>query len=1063
MLPDAAGPPRLGRPAVFVSRRTPVGGTNGVRQDPHDPGGRGGDQARVEAPEIRRAPEERARHRRRPRSRRSARERRVPCGEGAPESHRGPHHDARGSPRPRRDHRRDEALGRACGLRRHREARGHRFRGEDAVHDHRRDRRGSEEGPHQHHEPHCPWAGRARGGRHRPDPHAGRRTRVRNPRGGVPRVPCGRGGGSQAVSKRSADHLSLALSPLLPPLRFVSRKGATSALRDFEPLVRQTVASARPFARHPSDLDRLEAAVNGFDTASEPHRRSAIALLVGELGRLVEIPNEIADLARLSDPAGKEERVRADSPLPPSTSPPGGRDPPGLPLFDGAPPARPRAAEPTARAAPADDGLLAPVERLRGVGPAVSERLHGKGLVTIRDVLFHFPTRYEDRRSPRLVADAPLGERSVIAGTVARVNEARGRYGRRRLEVFLRDDAGSALLLLWFHYRASLLEKVRAGARILVSGEVRPGWRGGGKTISHPDVEPLDSAGVSDRNDDSFGRVVPVYSEIEGLPARTYRRLARQAVEQHAGALGEALPEGLRERRRLWPLALAIRESHFPERNAGIAAAAGRPSGEPHRRLAFEELFLVQLGLALRRRGVKVEPGIAFRGSDESIARIEAEMPWPLTSAQKRAIAEIAADMRKPEPMNRLLQGDVGSGKTAVALCAALVAVEDGYQAALMAPTEILAEQHARSLRALLRERRSVHVELVTGSLGTRERAHADRLVRGGAAHIVVGTHALAEEGTEFHRLGLAVIDEQHRFGVLTRARLMSKGRRPDVLVMTATPIPRTLALTLYGDLDSSVLDELPPGRTPIATRVYRDAARDRAYEVIRKELRAGRQAYVVLPLVEESEKLLDVKAATKERDRLALDVFPDVPIGLAHGRQSSAERNEAMDRFRRGEDRILVATTVIEVGVDVPNATVMLIEHAERFGLSQLHQLRGRVGRGAAKSYCLLVTGASGAEWGPVARERLEGMAETNDGFRIAEKDLELRGPGEFLGTRQSGMPDFAVAELARDQTILQEAREEAFDLVKDDPELQKPENAAVRDQLMNRWRGRLSLARVG
>jgi len=723
------------------------------------------------------------------------------------------------------------------------------------------------------------------------------------------------------------------------------------------------------------------------------------------------------------------------------------------------------------------------VERLRGVGPAVSEKLRGKGLVTIRDVLLNLPIRYEDRRTPRLVADAPLGERSVIAGTVAKVNEVKGRYGRRRLEVLLRDDAHSALLLLWFHYRASLLERVRFGARLLVSGEVRAGYRGGGKTISHPDMEELaspatgggrrpehtaaslDSAGIpaGDRGDDSFGRVVPVYSEIEGVAPRTYRRFVRQAVEQHAGELRDSLPDDLRARRKLWPLADAIRESHFPERNAAVAAVAGRPSGEPHRRLAFEELFLVQLGLALRRRGVKVEPGIAFRATDSSIAAIERHLPWPLTGAQKRAVQEIAADMRKTEPMNRLLQGDVGSGKTAVALCAALLAVEDGYQAALMAPTEILAEQHARSLRALLRERREVHVELVTGSLGSRERAHAERLVRGGAAHIVVGTHALAEEGTEFHRLGLAVIDEQHRFGVMTRARLMSKGKRPDVLVMTATPIPRTLALTLYGDLDSSVLDELPPGRTPIATRVYRDSAREKAYDVIRKELRAGRQAYVVLPLVEESEKLLDVKAATKERDRLALDVFPDVPIGIAHGRQNAAERNEAMDRFRRGEDRILVATTVIEVGVDVPNATVMLIEHAERFGLSQLHQLRGRVGRGAAKSYCLLVTGATGVEWGPAARERLQVMEETTDGFRIAQADLELRGPGEFLGTRQSGLPEFAVAELARDQKILAEAREEAFALVETDPDLSLPGNATLREALQTRWRGRLSLARVG
>jgi ATP-dependent DNA helicase RecG len=321
----------------------------------------------------------------------------------------------------------------------------------------------------------------------------------------------------------------------------------------------------------------------------------------------------------------------------------------------------------------------------------------------------------------------------------------------------------------------------------------------------------------------------------------------------------------------------------------------------------------------------------------------------------------------------------------------------------------------------------------------------------------------LAEEATAFHKLGLVIIDEQHRFGVLARQNLMSKAHRPDVLVMTATPIPRTLALTVYGDLDSSVLDELPPGRTPIATKVYRDAAREKAYELIRRELKAGRQAYVVLPLVEESEKLADLKAATKERDRLAMDVFPGLPIGLVHGRQGAAERNDEMERFRRGETKILVATTVIEVGVDVPNATVMLIEHAERFGLSQLHQLRGRVGRGAAKSHCLLLTGTSGAEWGPVARKRLKVMEETTDGFRIAQEDLELRGPGEFLGTRQSGLPDFTVAELARDRTILEEAREEAFALVEEDPDLRRPENAAVREQLLHRWRGRLSLARVG
>ena len=863
-----------------------------------------------------------------------------------------------------------------------------------------------------------------------------------------------RGGGAPEA-------LALALSPLLQPLRLLSRAGLgrVAVLREIEPLVQRVVQEARPYAgdRAPG-LDRLEETTRGFDSAPEARRKTAIAALVRELSGLLEIPEEIAALGRDGHPTPNLPSTSSSTSTLPSTS------------------RRPRPAAPSRRAAIAaaaqkagltPDPLLTPVEHLRGVGPAMGEKLRGKGLGTVQDLLLNLPRRYEDRRKRRTVAEAPLGERSVIAGTVAWIDEVRARRGRR-LEVRLRDEEGGYLMLLWFHYRPSLVQRLRTGSRIVVSGEVRAGWRGGGKTMSHPDVEPLQE-GSSDAlpsgpgSDESFGRVVPVYTEVEGVPARTYRRIARRAVDEYARHLADVLPRGVLERRELWPLADAVREAHFPDKSADVAAAAQRPAGEPHRRMAFEELFMVQLGLALRRRGVKVEPGIAFRATDESIERIVKSFPWPLTWAQRRAIGSIAQDMRKPEPMNRLLQGDVGSGKTAVALGAALLAVEDGYQAALMAPTEILAEQHTRSLRRLLRGRREVHVELVTGSLGARERAHAERLVRGGAAQIVVGTHALAEEDTGFHKLGLAIIDEQHRFGVLTRARLMKKGVRPYVLVMTATPIPRTLALTLYGDLDVSVLDELPPGRTPIATRVYRDEQRDRAYDVVRRELKAGRQAYVVLPLVEESEKLADLKAATKERDRLATDVFPGVAIGLVHGRQSAQERNEAMDRFLRGEDRILVATTVIEVGVDVANATVMLVEHAERFGLSQLHQLRGRVGRGAAKSHCLLLTGSSGAEWGPAARERLKVMEETTDGFRIAEADLELRGPGEFLGTRQSGLPDFAVAELTRDQEILQEAREEAFALVHSDPDLAKPENAALRDAYHNRWRGRLSLARVG
>ena len=823
--------------------------------------------------------------------------------------------------------------------------------------------------------------------------------------------------------------LSLALSPLLQPLRFATRAGV-SRLNGLEDLVARVVEQARAYATEGSTarLDRLAASIRGFDSADEAQRQKALAALILELGALLPIPLDISALAQpMSGAAGKLASMPE------------------------------QAAAPTRTA----DPLATPVIQLRGVGPAIAEKLQAKGLRTVGDLLLNLPRRYEDRRTPRTVAEAPLGERSVIAGKIVKAQEARAR--RRRLEVLVRDESGGTLVCIWFHYRPSFLQRFPLHAQVLVSGEVRQGYRGGGKVMHHPDIELLSASGEPSGlgDDDSFGRVVPVYSDIEGLPPRTFRRLAKRAVGEYARFVEDLLPEPVRRRRRLLTLQEALGEAHFPERFAD-ELARGLPGGQPRRRLAFEELFLVQLGLALRRRGVKVEPGIAFRALPEAIDRIVSALPWPLTGAQQRAVGTIADDMRKPEPMNRLLQGDVGSGKTAVALCAARLAVEDGYQAALMAPTEILAEQHARSLRALLRGSQ-VHVELVSGSLSQREREHASRLLRSGTAQIVVGTHALAEEATTFHKLGLVIIDEQHRFGVMTRASLMSKGHRPDVLVMTATPIPRTLQLTLYGDLDASVLDELPPGRTPIATKVYRDAAREKAYEVVRRELRAGRQVYVVLPLVEESEKLVDLKAATKERDRLAMEVFPDVSIGLVHGRQSAAERTEEMERFRRGETKILVATTVIEVGVDVANATVMLIEHAERFGLSQLHQLRGRVGRGAARSYCLLLTGISGAEWAPVARQRLRVMEETTDGFRIAEKDLELRGPGEFLGTRQSGMPDFAVAELARDQIILKEAREEAFALVEEDPDLHRPENAAVRELLLHRWRGRLSLARVG
>jgi ATP-dependent DNA helicase RecG len=498
------------------------------------------------------------------------------------------------------------------------------------------------------------------------------------------------------------------------------------------------------------------------------------------------------------------------------------------------------------------------------------------------------------------------------------------------------------------------------------------------------------------------------------------------------------------------PLADALRAVHFPETEAAFVAA--------RRRIAFDDFLLLQLGLALLRARVTRARGVAMNPRGELTARLRATLPFALTRAQERVWGEIRADMATPHPMHRLLQGDVGSGKTVVAAMAVLTAVEAGYQAAVMAPTEILAEQHLMTFERLLAPL-GVSIALLTSAVKGRERTERLRAAASGELHCVVGTHALVQEGVEFRRLGLAVVDEQHRFGVEQRARLRAKGEHPDLLVMTATPIPRTLALTLYGDLDVSVLDELPPGRRPVVTVARTENARPRVYAFLRKEVGAGRQAYVIYPLVEES-AALDLRAATAMAERLRTEVFPDLSVGLLHGRLPFAEKEVVMRRFKAGEIHILVSTTVIEVGIDVPNASVMLIEHAERFGLSQLHQLRGRVGRGPWKSYCVLMTGPNPTE---DARGRIQAMTATHDGFKIAETDLALRGPGEFFGTRQSGLPEFRVADLLRDAKLLAEARQDALAIVAADPGLTDAPHRALRDALLARWRGKLALASAG
>src|SRR5256886_6854585 len=687
--------------------------------------------------------------------------------------------------------------------------------------------------------------------------------------------------------------------------------------------------------------------------------------------------------------------------------------------------------------------LRTPLQFLKGAGPGRAAQLERKGLRTVEDALFFLPLRHEDRT--RLVPFLSLqpGQVATCSGTIVGLSPPPPGRSRARLVVMLRDESGYAQAS-WFHgaYLARVFER---GQRLVLHGKVTRFK--GAIVIQQPDYEIVES-GDDERL--HTGRLVPVYSLTEGLAQRALRALLWRIVDIFARDVPEALPDAVRARRKLVTLAQALRDCHFPETDAALGTA--------RRRLTFDDFLLLQLGLAILRSRTTRARGVAMNPRGQLVARLRGSLPWPLTGAQERVWNEIRRDMAAPFPMHRLLQGDVGSGKTIVAALAVLTAIEAGYQAAVMAPTEILAEQHVFTFRQLL-EPLGVPVTLLTSSLKPRERATRRAGIAAGDVACVVGTHALVQEGVEFRRLGLAVVDEQHRFGVEQRARLRGKGEHPDLLVMTATPIPRTLALTLYGDLDVSVLDELPPGRQPIKTVARTESKRAEIYEFVRKQISEGRQAYVVYPLVEESE-VIDLKAATDMARHLQQDVFPELTVGLLHGRLGFEEKDAIMRRFKAGEIHVLVSTTVIEVGIDVPNATLMLIEHAERFGLSQLHQLRGRVGRGPWKSYCILLHAGKLTE---DAERRIEAMTQTNDGFRIAETDLSLRGPGEFFGTRQSGLPQFRVADLLRDAAILEDARIEAQGIIATDPELKDDAHRGLREGLLQRWRGKPGLASVG
>ncbi|RKH13085.1 ATP-dependent DNA helicase RecG [Corallococcus praedator] len=702
--------------------------------------------------------------------------------------------------------------------------------------------------------------------------------------------------------------------------------------------------------------------------------------------------------------------------------------------------------------APRSGPLSAPLKTLgKRLGPRLVAVLDKKGLRRTGDILFLLPRCYEDRRRLRTIAELIPGERGVTVGTVKTADFVPGRGGKRMFRAVVGDRSGS-IAATYFNAGPWLKSRFSVGKQLVLSGEVRASMNG--REMAHPELEPAED--LESTTSVHFHRIVPIYPGFERGEQRSFRELAARISEQHAHHLEEPLPADLRRRYHLMGLPDALRFIHFPPEDADLEALDAHQS-PAHRRLAFDELFFLQLGMALKRQDVKAEEGIAFDVAPARLDKARAALPFELTGAQARVVGDLARDMARPEPMSRLVQGDVGSGKTAVALVAAMVALQDGYQVAVMAPTEILAEQHERTFRRIL-EPLGFRVGLVSAAGTAKHKRTVREGVASGELHLAVGTHALLEGGVSFQKLGLVVIDEQHRFGVLQRQTLMGKGVMPDVLVMTATPIPRTLAMTLYGDLDVSIIDQLPPGRTPITTRVFNNQYRARVYEAVAAELAKGHQAYVVYPLVEESEKL-DLEDATQGATKLQ-GVFPTARVGLLHGRMKAEEKDAVMEAFREKQIQLLVCTTVVEVGVDVPNASVMVVESAERFGLSQLHQLRGRVGRGAAASFCFLVAGAA-RSW--ESTERLGVMERSSDGFVIAEKDLEIRGPGEFLGTRQSGLPELAVANLVRDGDLLSLAQVEARRIMDHDPKLQEPEHQGLVKALEERWEGRLALARVG
>ncbi len=691
------------------------------------------------------------------------------------------------------------------------------------------------------------------------------------------------------------------------------------------------------------------------------------------------------------------------------------------------------------------------VRSIHGVGPQIALLLGKMGLFTIEDMLYFLPRRYEDRRTISRIPETVPGVRQTIVGRI--IGADIQFYGKKRIFEITIDDGHGILKAKWFKGREAFLRGTfKIGTRVILTGRVTgfPFER----DMIHPDFEILDE------NEDTslhFKRIVPIYSETAGIHHKTLRRIMWRVVRDYAHLLLSPIPAEISRKYQLMDICQAVRQVHFPDADQAIDVYQEMCS-DAHRSLIYDEFFFFQLGIALRKKGGTIAREISCRQGGLMLRRFIDLLPFTLTTAQQRVIAEIERDMASVTRMNRLLQGDVGSGKTVVSMAAMIIACENGFQSALMAPTAILARQHYRNLMGWS-EKIGLKIELLTGNMTTVSKKELQRRIVSGEIDIVIGTHALIQEGIMFRNLGLVVIDEQHRFGVIQRATLREKGMIPDMLVMTATPIPRTLAMTVYGDLDVSVIDEMPPGKKAIWTKVFSEAQRNRVYDIMRREVQKHNQVFIVYPLIEESENL-DLKDATRMAEHLQRDIFPDVQIGLVHGRMRGTEKNQIMEDFIGKKIQILVSTTIIEVGIDIPTASLMVIEHAERFGLSQLHQLRGRVGRSAIPSSCILLAQHNRTN---EALKRLRIMEETNDGFRIAEEDLAIRGPGEFMGTRQSGLPDFRIANIIRDCRILSDATTDAFSLVDEDPCLEESTHRQLREVMERRWGAKLDLAKTG